>query len=379
MDTRRLVLFSFLLCVVGTTRTAAQEASPIPWVADQELVEELQAAPGAEAERAEKLIALFQQAGLAEVKKQEVQLPGRPEGRPAPQLFNVIAVLPGKSPDCIVVGAHTDFTKGGTGVIDDWSGASLLANIAQTLGPLPRQHTFLFIGFTLEEARLRGSTHYVRHLSREEKNRIVAMVNLDCLGVSQTFLWQTGSADALETLASRVAAEQQAPLTARQLRNVTSDSDAFMAASIPAITFDSLTTADFDLIDSPRDRFDAINPTNYSAQYHFLVHYLLALDQTKGPIDPANKDRPPMRLQPGFQPDMKKLREEGTVVAVEVIDWSPEKQAGLQPGDIVVKFGGVVVRSPDDFVQRFLGVKAGDKVSATVNRDGKDVELEIQY
>jgi hypothetical protein len=373
---RRLVLLSFLVCMLATVRASGQEASPIPWVSDQELIQELKDAPHTYADRTEKLVALFQQAGLTEVKKQEATSPGT---SPPAQLANVIALLPGKSPECIVVGAHTDFTMGGMGVIDDWSGASMLANIAQTLGPLPRNHTFLFIGFTLEEAGAVGSSRYVRRLSLQEKNNIRAMVNLDCLGVSKTFLWRTGSADALEALASRVAADEKVALTARQLTNVGADSDAFMAAGIPAITFDSLTAADFDLIDSPRDRFEAINPANYVEQYHFLVHYLLALDQMTEPIDPANKDRPPMALQPGFQPDLKRLRAEGTIVVVEVVDWSPEKRAGLQPGDVVVKFGGVTVNSADDFVGRFVTVKAGDKVAATVKRDGKEVELEIQY
>jgi len=376
MRMRRLVLLSFLVCMPGTVRASGQEASPIPWVSDQELIQELKDAPHTYADRTEKLVALFQQAGLTEVKKQEATPPGT---SPPAQLANVIAVLPGKSPECIVVGAHTDFTMGSMGVIDDWSGASMLANIAQTLGPLPRNHTFLFIGFTLEEAGVVGSSRYVRRLSLQEKNNIRAMVNLDCLGVSKTFLWRTGSADALEALASRVAADEKVALTARQLTNVGADSDAFMAAGIPAITFDSLAAADFDLIDSPRDRFEAINPANYVEQYHFLVHYLLALDQMTEPIDPANKDRPPMRLRPGFEPDLKRLRAEGTIVVVEVVDWSPEKRAGLQPGDVVVKFGGVTVSSADDFVGRFVAVKAGDKVAATVKRDGKEVELEIQY
>ena len=371
---RRLVLFSFLLCVLGGTRAAAQEPSPIPWVSDQELIEELKDAPHTYADRTEKLVALFQQAGLTEVRKQEAA-----SSSPAAQLANVIATLPGKSEDCIVVGAHTDFVMTGTGVIDDWSGASMLTNIAQTLAPLPRKHTFLFIGFTLEEVGSVGSFRYVRRLSLQEKNRISAMVNLDCLGVSKPCVWQTGSADALEALAGRVAEEEKVALAIRQLTRVGADSDAFMAADIPAITFHSLRTEDLDLIDSPRDRFEAMDSDNYVEQYHFLVHYLLALDQLTEPIDPANSDRPPMRLRPGFEPDMKRLRAEGTIVVVEVVDWSPEKRAGLQPGDVLVRFAGVPVRSPDDFVQRFLSLTRGEKVTATVKRDGKEVELAIQY
>ena len=40
---------------------------------------------------------------------------------------NVICVLPGETPQVIVVGAHTDKVDSfGDGVVDNWSGASLL-------------------------------------------------------------------------------------------------------------------------------------------------------------------------------------------------------------------------------------------------------------
>ena len=375
---RRLLLLTLWLCASVLPRAVGQEGTPVPWVADQEVIEELREAPQTDDERADRLIELFQQAGLTEVHKQEVQRLGPPAAKPDAGPFNVIALLPGKSETRIVVGAHTDFSKVGMGIIDDWSGAALLANLAQTLKPLPRNHTFVFVGFTLEEARMAGSRDYVRRLSPEERKKIRAMVNLECLGVSQTYVWRTGSADALEALASRVASEQEVDVTIRDLFGVGADSDNFMAARIPAITFDSLSREDFQLIDSPKDRFSAINHDIYLKQYRFLVHYLLALDRLKGPVDPANKDRP-HRRPPGFAPDMNRLRTEGVIVVAQVFQGSPEHLAGLQPGDTIVKFGGVVIASREDFVARFVRIRMGDKVTATVNRDGEEVELEIHY
>ncbi len=375
---RRLLLVTCCFCASVLPRAVGQEGAPVPWVPDEEVIEELRSAPQTNPERAERLIELFRQAGLTEVQKQEVQRPGPAETKPEVGPFNVIAVLPGKAETRIVVGAHTDFSKVGTGIIDDWSGVALLANLAQTLKPLPRNHTFVFVGFTLEEKRLAGSDHYVRQLSPEERKKTKAMVNLECLGVSATYVWRTGSADALEALVSRVASEQEVDVTIRHLSGVGADSDNFMAARIPAITFDSLSSKDFQLIDSPKDRFSAINQNIYLEQYRFLVHYLLALDRLEGPVDPANKDRPHRRA-PGFAPDMDRLRTDGVIVVAQVFPGSPEHLAGLEPGDTIVKFGGVVIASREDFVARFVRIRMGDKVTATVNRDGEEVELEIQY
>ncbi len=67
------------------------------------------------------------------------------------------------------------------------------------------------------------------------------------------------------------------------------------------------------------------------------------------------------------------------MVVAQVFQGSPEHLAGLQPGDTMVKFGDVAIASREDFVARFVRIRMGDKVAATVNRDGEEVELEIQY
>ena len=58
---------------------------------------------------------------------------------------NVICVLPGQTDELIVVGAHTDKVDAGDGVVDNWSGASLLASLYQSLDAEPRRHTYVFI------------------------------------------------------------------------------------------------------------------------------------------------------------------------------------------------------------------------------------------
>jgi Zn-dependent M28 family amino/carboxypeptidase len=104
---------------------------------------------------------------------------------------NVICTLPGESGAVILTGAHFDFSGRGKGVVDNWSGAALLPSLYQSLADRPRRHTFVFVGYTGEEAGLLGSQSYVKQLTPEQRSKIAAAVNLDCLGLSSTKLWLT--------------------------------------------------------------------------------------------------------------------------------------------------------------------------------------------
>ena len=350
------------------TRPTTARAEPVPRA---ELLAELKAAPRGAAQRGRKLAELFKQAGIKDVKTQTIP---RTRGR-----FNVVATLPGKSKDVIILGAHIDCNRRGRGVIDDWSGASMVANLAQALAKGPRRHTFVFIGFDLEEAGLKGSRHYVSKLSAEQKRRVRAMVNLECLGVSKTFIWRTGSADALEALALKVARQASIPVKARQLRGVGADSNSFMYAKIPAITFDSLEEKDFNLIDSPRDRFEHINADNFEQQHRYLLKFLLALDVHEGKISRANKDRRPPPVVIGFAPEVKPFKSGAALIVDRMLPGCPEEKAGMKKGDRIVEFGGTVIKAPADILGRVRVLKRGDTIKVKVKRGDKEVVLTVQY
>ena len=51
---------------------------------------------------------------------------------------NLMCTLPGSTNSVIIVGAHFDHADEGMGAVDDWSGASLLPSLYQSLGQRPR-------------------------------------------------------------------------------------------------------------------------------------------------------------------------------------------------------------------------------------------------
>src|SRR5437868_5041863 len=80
------------------------------------------------------------------------------------QAPNVICTLSGSTDSVIVVGGHFDFVDTGEGVVDNWTGSSMLPSLYQSLKAFPRKHTYVFIGFTNEEAGLVGSKFYLHEL-----------------------------------------------------------------------------------------------------------------------------------------------------------------------------------------------------------------------
>jgi Zn-dependent M28 family amino/carboxypeptidase len=193
------------------------------------------------------------------------------------QAPNVICTLPGETDSQIVVGAHFDFVDLGKGVVDNWSGCSLLPSLYESVKESARRHTFIFIGFTDEEAGLVGSSFYVHQLSKEARGNIAAMVNLDSLGLSpaKMDLADKKLAQALVT----VAHNSNLPLSMMNVRNLgRSDSDSFQSKKIPSITIHSVTADNFPILHSPRDQLNAIRLNDYYDTYLLIRAYLIYLD-----------------------------------------------------------------------------------------------------
>lgn len=210
------------------------------------------------------------------------------------QAPNVICVLPGKTASTIVVGAHFDHVERGMGAIDNWTGASLLPSLYQTLRERPRDHTFVFIGFTDEEKRLKGSRAYVQQLSPDEKAKILAMVNFDSLGLGSTEAWGNVAAPGLLQLYGQAAAALKTPPRVLTIPESDADSDSFSRAGIAAITLHAIAGMEqMKLLHSSNDQLQAVDPAAYYGNYRFATLYLLLLDG-KTSIDNGPRPRKPL-------------------------------------------------------------------------------------
>lgn len=192
---------------------------------------------------------------------------------------NLICDLPGTTDQVIVVGAHFDHVDAGQGIVDNWSGASLLPSLLQGLRSLPRKHTYRFIGFTGEEKGLIGSGFYVRHLAPEEIAKIEGMLNLDTLGLGPAEVWASQSDPVLLNLLARVADATKLPVTAMNVDGFgESDEESFIARKVCTLTIHSVTPQTAHILHRPEDNAGAIHFADYYKTYQLLLAYLAALD-----------------------------------------------------------------------------------------------------
>jgi hypothetical protein len=194
---------------------------------------------------------------------------------------NVICTMPGTGDDIIVVGAHFDHVSSSEGVVDNWSGASLLPSLYESLSSIARRHTFVFIGFTDEEKGFIGSQTYLSELTKEEIGRIRAMVNIDTLGLGPTEIWISNSDPKLVKDFLAVAAAMKLPVKGMNVDGVgDSDGRSFKKHKIPSITLHSVTNDSLGILHSSKDNFSVVNLKDYYDSYKLITAYLVLLDST---------------------------------------------------------------------------------------------------
>ena len=228
---------------------------------------------GKNAVREQTLRSMFLEAGCKSENLTETAV----KHTPAP---NVACTVPGESGGrVIVIGAHFDYIDRGKGVVDNWSGASMLPSLLQTIVTDPRRHTYVFIGFTYEEQGLVGSEDYVKHLSEEQQSRIAAMVNIDTVGLAPTEVWLTHAAPQLSTPLAFIAKAMNLPLYQMNVEGAaSSDSESFRKRNIPAMTIHSVTQKNFSILHTAKDNIDQINRKDYLETYRLVAGYLVYLD-----------------------------------------------------------------------------------------------------
>jgi len=199
------------------------------------------------------------------------------------RLPNVICVLPGSSDQVIIVGAHFDHVSDVEGVVDNWSGASLLPSLYESIKTVPRKHTYIFIGFTDEELGLVGSSFYVQHMTKEQVAATTAMVNMDTLGLAPTEIWGSHADKGLNLAIAYVARQMHVPISSVNVESIgaSADSESFIERKIPSITIHSLTPEAWrnHIIHSARDRMSAMHFDDYYESYRLIAGYIAFLDQ----------------------------------------------------------------------------------------------------
>jgi Peptidase family M28 len=260
------------ICFIGVW--GAGPAQKVKFVAAEkaDVLERMKDEPASDQERANRIKALFVEAGCAGNLLYEQPV----EGGTTP---NIVCELRGESNESVIVGAHYDRASAAGRPLDNWSGASLLPGLYQCLHGHKRHHNFIFVAFADRGDDLVGARFFAGHMTPAALHNTEAMINLDVLGLSPTKVW-TGHSDK-DLVHALVVMVYALKLPASQIEMESSgatDSDPFALRQIPQITIHSLTQQNV-----AGETIPAFRPDNYYDTYRLLCGYLAYLDVTLKP------------------------------------------------------------------------------------------------
>jgi len=127
---------------------------------------------------------------------------------------SILADLPGSDPArVVIVGAHADSTMDGPGINDNGSGIAALLALAEGFAGSRPLAAVRVAFWAAEEPGLRGSSRYVERLAADERDRIVAYLNVDMLGSPNGIRGiydEAGAPPGSETIRDLLAADLEA-------------------------------------------------------------------------------------------------------------------------------------------------------------------------
>ncbi len=352
---------------------------------------------------------------------------------------NVIGVIPGTGPNAdefIVLGAHYDHLgivrKGEedfdaekhiwNGADDNASGTSLVMTVAEAFarGRAPNR-SLLLILFTGEERGLLGSRHYVDHPTVDLK-RVVAMLNFDMVGRLKKDTLEVGGmrTGGFEPLVRRLAETHGLKVKDGGGGRGPSDHTSFYNKNIPVMFFFTglhrqyhQPDDDVPLLNIPgaiqiaklvADVVDEIDTSEQTPKFakdnrsprinrrqiddddeeHVEeTRVAAAAGRARTPSTGSGRGQGTQpaaageRVRLGIHPDPTETKD-GVRIA-EIIADSPADRAGMKEGDRIVRLRQKEVAGIEDLLVILEGLKWGDESTAVVKRDGKDIELPIQF
>jgi aminopeptidase YwaD len=310
------------------------------------------------------------------------------------QSANVIGFLEGNDPalkdQVIILGAHYDHLGYGGegsgslrpdtvaihhGADDNASGTAGVLELAQAFAAQKSElkRSILFISFTGEEEGLLGSGYFVKNPTLPLE-RVVAMINMDMIGRlhdRKLIVYGTGTSPEFESLLTHHNTDSSFVLSLVKDGFGPSDQSSFYGKHIPVFFFFTDLHSDYH---RPSDTWDKINYGGMQEVVRYVETVSLDLDResTKPTYvavempKTAGKAGRSYRVYMGTIPDFGEQVEGMKLSGVR--EGSPAAKAGLQGGDIIVKFGKVDVKNLYDFTYALSEYKPGDAVDVVFKR-----------
>ncbi len=309
---------------------------------------------------------------------------------------NVVALLRGDDPDrrteIVIVGAHYDHLGRGpfgslepdaneihNGADDNASGvAALLETADRLVHRQPPARSILFIAFTGEEFGLLGSAHYTRSPTIPLE-RAVAMLNLDMvgrLGTGPLIVYGIDTAAEWEELVSGTAAELGLEVAFNGSGYGPSDHTSFYSSDIPVLHFFTNVHSEYH---KPTDDWELIDVEGLFSVSALVAGIAERVAERPTRLTLQRTEAPPPAREGGYGAYL------GTVPDFAPVDFgvrlsgvragSPAEQAGMQKGDVLIRFDGAEIDDLYVFTDALRSHAPGDTVEVVVLREGEEVPL----
>ncbi len=314
---------------------------------------------------------------------------------------NMGAILPGKGAlanEYVIIGAHFDHVgygyfgsrdnKPGTihpGADDNASGTSGMLLLAEKLSAYYRSadapenlRSIFFMGYSAEESGLNGSAHYVQNMAFPKEAHYL-MLNLDMIGrVREGNLEAngTGTAIGLEEMVKPILDGSGLNIAAKPGGTGPSDHASFYAAGIPVMFFFSGLHEEYH---STTDVYSLINPVGAVKVVDMVEKIALAAAtrsepltyQTTGEGGQAMGGTRRVRVRFGIAPGDYSGSKPGVLIG-QVFPETSAAEGGLQPGDLMTKWGDTEIKSVEDWMPLLEKAEPGDEVIISFTRDGAE-------
>jgi peptidase M28-like protein/PDZ domain-containing protein len=300
---------------------------------------------------------------------------------------NVVGVLPGTdaalADEAVVLGAHYDHlgVMGGSvypGADDNASGTAVVVGLARAFAAAgPRERTLVFALFAAEEAGLLGSGEYVREPAVPVA-RTAAMLNFDMVGRlrdGSLAIAGVASGRGLRDVVSEAARAAGVKASLRESPYGPSDHSRFYGAGAPVLFFHTGSHADYHRPGDTADKIDAAGMARVAALAARIAERLAraprpAYVALPRPTEPHG-DRAVGASRPFLGVGADSGESDGLRLA-QVVANSAAARAGLEDGDVLVRFGDHVLNGFDDLLAALRERRPGDAVPVRYLRDGLD-------
>lgn len=147
---------------------------------------------------------------------------------------NVSITKPGSGSGIVIVGAHIDSVPISPGANDNGSGTAVVTELARSIQGRAYPFEIRLVLFGAEEVGLIGSSRYAQQMSEDERERVIAMINLDMVGVGSQ--WRIGGTPSLVAQGLMAMADIGESATRMgQSLNMSSDHASFIEAGMPGL------------------------------------------------------------------------------------------------------------------------------------------------